>query len=302
MDAQDERGPVVDGGGIVGDARPVRGADLPELRPRLAQDVGNAEAAADLDELAPGDDGFPPVRQRGEDEEDRRGVVVDHRRRRRTRHLGQEPGGMGVTGAAPALREVVLQVRVAGRQRRHPRRRRRREGGASEVGVHDHPGRVDHRGEGRLEAGRQRRRRAPLDRRRRLLAVPDGRRVRAAQVPPYPIGGLAQRVDGGLAAVLGLEGADDRALPQAIDGRQDAGGGHGAGAPGRRAVLPLRPDSDTIACRAISGRGACANPAGVPAPIRCRIPRRLGGAAPEAGDDVRAQSTTGPALRRPRFR
>ena len=47
------------------------------LAPALAHDVGNAERAADLDQLAARDDHFAPVRERVEHEQHGGGVVVD---------------------------------------------------------------------------------------------------------------------------------------------------------------------------------------------------------------------------------
>ena len=91
--------------------------------------------------------------------------------------------------AASAGLQIVLQVGVAGRQSRDLRRRRGRQRGPAQVGVHDDAGRVDDRREGGREPRREVGRRPPLDLRRRLLAVVDGRRFGAAQVLPHAVGG-----------------------------------------------------------------------------------------------------------------
>ena len=56
MDGQEDAGGRPDGFIVVAQVGPVGGADLDEPRPRLAQDVGDPEAAADLHELAAADD------------------------------------------------------------------------------------------------------------------------------------------------------------------------------------------------------------------------------------------------------
>ena len=168
--------------------------------------------------------------------------------------VGQEPGGVDVAGAASARRQVVLQVRVAGGQSCDPRRRRRGHRGPAEVGVHDDPGGVDDGLEGRLESGREIRRRPPFDERRRLLAVLEGGRAAAGQILPHAAAGRAQRGQRRRASVLGLEGADAWPPAEAVDGRQDAGRRHEAAAPGRTGVLPLRQRPDAAEARG-SGKG-----------------------------------------------
>ena len=70
-----------DGALVVGGARPVRRADLDEPRAGAGEHVGDAEAVADLDQLAARDDHLAALGERGEREQHRAGVVVDDERR-----------------------------------------------------------------------------------------------------------------------------------------------------------------------------------------------------------------------------
>ena len=88
----------------------IAGADLDQLGARLPHDVRDAEPAANLDQLGPGDDDPPPFCQRPQRQHDGGSVVVD------------DEGGFGpgqsfdqvlsvrVPGAAFAAAQVVLQV------------------------------------------------------------------------------------------------------------------------------------------------------------------------------------------------
>ena len=80
VDAQHRLGLLAPGALEVAQVGPVGGADLDEAGAALAQDVGDAEAVADLDELAAGDEHVAAARQRGEGEQHRGGVVVDDQR------------------------------------------------------------------------------------------------------------------------------------------------------------------------------------------------------------------------------
>jgi hypothetical protein len=53
VDLEHERGLGTDGVGVVGAPGPVRRPDFDQATTRLRHDLGNPEAAADLDELAP---------------------------------------------------------------------------------------------------------------------------------------------------------------------------------------------------------------------------------------------------------
>ena len=66
---------------VVGGARAVRRADLDEPRAGAGEHVGDAEAVADLDQLAARDEHLAALGERGEREQHRAGVVVDDDRR-----------------------------------------------------------------------------------------------------------------------------------------------------------------------------------------------------------------------------
>ena len=79
--AQDRAGVLAQRALVVGAARAVRRADLDEPGAGLRDDVGHAEAAADLDELAARDDDLPAgARERRGGEQHRGGAVVDRER------------------------------------------------------------------------------------------------------------------------------------------------------------------------------------------------------------------------------
>ena len=105
--------PFRSGGRVVGQPGAVRGADLAEARPRLRHDVGHAEAAADLDELAARDHHFASGSQRRQREQRRGGVVVHDDRGVGAGEAAEEPFGVRVAMAARAALEVVFEVGVA---------------------------------------------------------------------------------------------------------------------------------------------------------------------------------------------
>ena len=92
MHAQQERGLGPDRLLVVRRARAVRRPDLDEPRARAREHVGDAEAVADLDQLAARDDHLASLRERREREQHRGGVVVDDERRLRA---GQPPQDRG---------------------------------------------------------------------------------------------------------------------------------------------------------------------------------------------------------------
>ena len=153
--AQDRARALGPGGLEVLEVGAVGGADLDQLGAALAQDVGDAEAVADLDELAAGDEHLAAARRGGERQQDGRGVVVDDER-----VLGAGDGAEHVVDVvlargAFAARQAVLEVRVAHGGGDDGLDRRPRQQRAPQVGVHDDAGRVDdapqRRRDGRLE-------------------------------------------------------------------------------------------------------------------------------------------------------
>ena len=125
-------------------ARAVRRADLAQPRAGSLEHVGDAEAVADLDQLAARDEHVASFGERGEREQHRGRVVVDDERRPRRRSAGRR---MSATWSCREPRvaggQVVLEVRVAARDLTDPLERRLGERRAAEVRVHDHAGRVD---------------------------------------------------------------------------------------------------------------------------------------------------------------
>ena len=72
MDAEEKRGLRPDRVLVVGGAGPVRRPDLDEPCARAREDVGDAEAVADLDQFSAGDDDLASLRERREREQQRR--------------------------------------------------------------------------------------------------------------------------------------------------------------------------------------------------------------------------------------
>ena len=149
MHAQDECGLLVDGVLVVGGSRAVRRADLDEPCARAREHVGDPEAVADLDQLAAGDEDLASLGERREREQHRRGVVVHDECGFRAGQPPQDRGDVILAGAACALREVVLEVRIAAAGLDGMLEGRGRERRPAEVRVEDHPGRVQDAAQGR---------------------------------------------------------------------------------------------------------------------------------------------------------
>jgi len=116
-----------------------------EVGAGLRHDLRDAEAAADLDELAAGDDDLvlPRKDQRRQRQEQRRGVVVHGDGRLGAGDAPQQPFYVLVAAAALAGGEVELEVAVAVAHGRHRGDGLVRQGRAAEVGVDDDAGGVD---------------------------------------------------------------------------------------------------------------------------------------------------------------
>ena len=124
--AQQQRGVRPDRPLVVGGPGPVRRPDLDEARARASEHVRDAEAVADLDQLAARDDDLATLGERGEREQHRGGVVVDDDRRLGSGQPPQQRREVVLARAARAGGEVVLEVRVAARVRERARARPRR--------------------------------------------------------------------------------------------------------------------------------------------------------------------------------
>ena len=110
--------------------------------PGLREHVGDPEAVADLDELPAGDDRLLPCRERGEREQQRGRVVVDDHGVLGAGEPAQDPGEVIVSGAAPPIEKIELEIRVPGGVA-NPLERRRRQRRPAEVRVKDDTGCVD---------------------------------------------------------------------------------------------------------------------------------------------------------------
>ena len=100
---------------VVGCSGPVSRPDLDQAGARASEHVRNSEPIADLDQLTPRDDDLATLGESGEREQHRSRVVVDHDRRLGSGQPPQQRRKVILARAARARREVVLQVRVAGR-------------------------------------------------------------------------------------------------------------------------------------------------------------------------------------------
>ena len=144
MDPEDRSGVRRQRALVVRGTRPVRRPDLDESRSRAGEDVRDPEAVADLDQLAARDDDLATLGERGQREEDRRGVVVHDERRVRAGEPREEPSQMVLARSAGAALEVVLEIRVAGADLRDPRAGGSGERRTSEVRMDEHAGGVQH--------------------------------------------------------------------------------------------------------------------------------------------------------------
>ncbi len=140
---------------VVGRARAVRRPDLAQPRARAREHVGDPEAVADLDQLAARDEHLAPLGQRGQGEQHRRSVVVHDERGLGAGQPAQDRRHVVLTRAAPALGQVVLQVRVAAPDLERAGERSLGERRAPEVRVDDHPGRIQGPAQGRGTRRRQ---------------------------------------------------------------------------------------------------------------------------------------------------
>ena len=80
MDLEDHGRIGCDGLLIICQVRAVGGADLDEFGARSRHDIGDAEAAANLDKLAAADDDLFARGMGGKHQQHRGGIVVDHER------------------------------------------------------------------------------------------------------------------------------------------------------------------------------------------------------------------------------
>jgi hypothetical protein len=145
MDLQEQRRVAVDRRLVVAQVRAVGGADLDQAHARRRHDLGHAERAADLDQLAARHDRRPTLREPREHEQHRGRVVVHDQRARRAGQQTQLVLDRRTARAALAAGEVEFEIAVAARRDLDRARGTRRERRTSEVGVQRDSGRIDHR-------------------------------------------------------------------------------------------------------------------------------------------------------------
>ena len=112
VDAEEEARAFVEGAFVIADARAIRGAHFAQDGAAFGHDVGDAEAVADFDQLAAGDDDLGIFREGVQDEENGGGVVVDDNRGFRADELRQQAGGVNVALAALASFDIVFEIRI----------------------------------------------------------------------------------------------------------------------------------------------------------------------------------------------
>ena len=170
---------------VVRETRAIGRADLDEPRARTRQHVGDAEAVADLHQLAARDEHVATLGERGEGEQQGGRVVVDDERGLGAGQPPQRGRHVILPRAARARRDVVLEVGVAAADLLQPLERRAGKRRAAEVRVQDDAGRVQDAPEARARCRLDLRER-PLDEVARLGAGADllPRAVRARHARP----------------------------------------------------------------------------------------------------------------------
>ena len=121
----------------------VGGPYLAEDGARAAHDVGDAELAADLDQLATGDDHLLAAGQALERQEHRGGVIVHDEGRGSAGEPSQQTLDVLVARAPLLPGQVHLEVAVGARHAQQPLPGQRRQERAAEIRVEHHAGGVD---------------------------------------------------------------------------------------------------------------------------------------------------------------
>ena len=132
-----------DGVLVVGRMGAVGRADLAQPRSAGGDDVGHAEGAPDLHQLAPGNDHLAAAGETVEQQQHGGGVVVDHNRGFGAAGVADHPLDVGDPRPPLAGFQVDLEVAVVLPHLHHRGERRLGQGGPPEAGMQDYPGRVD---------------------------------------------------------------------------------------------------------------------------------------------------------------
>ena len=131
------------------EVRAVGGADLDEFGARSRHDVGDAEAAADLDKLAAADNDLLACGMGRQHQQHGGRVIVNDQRVLGTGKRADQLRGMLLARPTRAGVHTVLERAVAARDLGHGLCRRLRERGATQVGMDDHTRGVDGRTQAR---------------------------------------------------------------------------------------------------------------------------------------------------------
>ena len=241
----DRRGEVLEVGAV-------GGADLAQAGAGAGHDLGDAEGAADLDQLAARYRHLPAQGEAVEHQQHRGGVVVDDRRRLGAGELAQRVLDVVVAIAAAHAVEVELEVGRAPRRLGDGRDGLLGQRRAAEIGVQHGAGEVEHRPQARPPA-RGERRPGPLDQ----GALAEGRRLVPGQSLARRGHRRPQRLGGRGAPVPGDERRAAPVAQQAVDRRQGAAR-HGSArerrARRRRRARPRH--LDAVAGEQMGGRDA----------------------------------------------
>ena len=164
MDLEDHGRIGCDGLLIICQVRAVGGADLDELGARGLHNIGDTEAAADLDKLAAAHDNLFARSVSGQHQQHRGGVIVDDQRVLGTGKRADELSGMLLARPARAGVDAVLERAVAASDLGHGLGGRLRERGSTQIGMDNHTRGVD----GGTQARQRGAMRTPLDGRGQL--------------------------------------------------------------------------------------------------------------------------------------
>jgi len=144
VDLHDEGRVLADGPLVVGQVGAVGGPHFAQDGAASLHHLGDAELAADLDQLAPRDDGLPAPGKAAQDEQDCGGVVVYDQGVLGPRQLAEDLPNVVIAEPAPACGQVELQVGVAPAHLDDALQGLPAQGRPAEIRVEDDPRRVDH--------------------------------------------------------------------------------------------------------------------------------------------------------------
>ena len=164
MDLEDHGRIGRDGALVVAQMCAVGGADLDEFGARSRHDIRDAEAAANLDELAAADDDLLACGMGRQHQQHGGRVIIDDQRILGTGKRADELRGMLLARPARAGVHTVLERAVAARDLGHGLGGRLRERGSTQIGMDNHARGVD----GRTQARQRGAMRTPLDGRGQL--------------------------------------------------------------------------------------------------------------------------------------